>query len=278
MTKKKITITTEVVNENLEANENLRLPTSTVHQARLRVFEPTRRATYKERINKTEWGYSRILGKLGQVHADFIEAIFFHAEKIERYGSGQVVLIVDPYKVRMSMGGGKQYSHKALKIIAENLRSGIIEIKIKDKGMRTMGGIIDNITESTISKINPMNKEKERFMWKVAVNSLYVSLMREDLNVRYDPLPIAQLDSGISQAIVRFCKGHKNSPNGGWILDNLIFMVGAINTDSSPQVLRDRRREVRKDATKMQKCGVILDENNRVHLVKDYVKDKILNL
>ncbi|MGC9127819.1 MAG: hypothetical protein ACP5GA_03695, partial [Acidithiobacillus sp.] len=44
------------------------VPTSTVHQARLRIFQPTRRPVALEQVIETSWGRIRVKGRLGQQH------------------------------------------------------------------------------------------------------------------------------------------------------------------------------------------------------------------
>ncbi|SCN47138.1 hypothetical protein BAZMOX_385711_1 [methanotrophic endosymbiont of Bathymodiolus azoricus (Menez Gwen)] len=41
-----------------------------------------------------------------------------------------------------------------------------------------------------------------------------MELIREDLSLHYDPLPIARIDTGVGQAVARHILTHKHEPNG----------------------------------------------------------------
>src|SRR5690554_1146804 len=83
------------------------LPTSTAHQARLQLYQPTRRPKWAERVIETPWGTATVRGKIGQVHADIVESICRHAEDHRIVAAtGHLQVLVDPYKVRVSVGGG----------------------------------------------------------------------------------------------------------------------------------------------------------------------------
>ncbi len=227
-----------------------KVPTTTVHQSRLQVFQPTRRPKDVERTILTPWGEAKISGKIGQVHADIIEAMCKNAKDHRVTDTGQIQLLVDPYVVRKSVGGGKPYSGDTLWRMIQELRKTSIELSAPAQRIRVMGGVIDMVEESI--QVTSHNGEK-RHLWRVTLSPAYAALVAGDLPLHYDPAPLAQIESGISQAVARHIMTHRDQPEGGWSLDNLIKAVGSGNT---PVELRNRRREVNQDAENLLRLGI----------------------
>ncbi len=227
-----------------------RVPTTTVHQSRLQVFQPTRRPKDIERKILTPWGEAKISGKIGQVHADILEAMCKNAKDHRVTDTGQIQLLVDPYVVRKSVGGGKTYSGDTIWKMIQELRKTSIELAAPAQGVRVMGGVIDMVEESI--QVTGHNGEK-RYLWRVTLSPAYAALVAGDLPLHYDPAPLALIESGISQAIARHIMTHRDQPEGGWSLDKLIKAVGAGNT---PVELRNRRREVNQDAENLRRLGI----------------------
>lgn len=247
--------------------------TATLSEHRLRIFDPTRRPKYRKKLRlESSWGIIEKTGKCGQVHADFVDAIFYCREKTAEMQDGRIKLLVDPAKVRRVAGisSGSQLN---------DLKTEIMEVVIKiidPVKMACEGHIIDHIDIAKhedgngITRFNPLSRRKkdpgpiERELWRVEVGKALCKLLYHDLWLGYDPTPIAQLRHGISQAIARNILTHKNKPNGGWILDNLIRSV---EENLSGTTLRDRRRDVRNDAEKLKEIGISID-GDRVHILK----------
>ena len=76
-------------------------------------------------------------------------------------------------------------------------------------------------------------------MWRVTLEPSFALLMKEDLPLHYDPAPLAKLESGIAQAVARHVLTHRESPEGGWLVDTLIHAVGAGGVNNAE--LRKRR-------------------------------------
>lgn len=231
-----------------------KVPTTTVHQSRLQVFQPTRRPKDIERKILTAWGEAKISGKIGQVHADIIEAMCKNAKDHRVTDTGQIQLLVDPHVVRKSVGGGKRYSGDTLWKMIQELRRTSIELSAPAQGVRVMGGIIDMVEESI--QVTSHNGEK-RHLWRVTLNPAYAALLSGDLPLHYDPAPLAKINSGISQAIARHVMTHRDQPAGGWSLDKLIMAVGSGNTATE---LRNRRREVNQDAENLLRIGITVKD------------------
>lgn len=258
-------------------SEYKEVPTTTALISRMQVFEPTRRPKCKEtgiRTIETAYGTATIKGRLGQAHADVLEAILYHIEDVVSISGESMTVIVNPHKVRVSAGGDKQFSGEQLYVVTKELMSAVIDIKTQN--IKIIGHIIDTIEVIKDSNAGPLVKATEitngknnletygeKTLWKVTIGKGYLQIMTQDLiSIRRDPVTIAKISTGISQAITRFCVTHSNTPNGGWKLDGLIEAVGG---NGSVQTFKDRRREVRKDAPFMKSSGVIVD-GNRVWL------------
>ena len=111
------------------------LPTTTVHQARLQLFQPTRHPVFCTRAMETPWGTAHVTGRLGQMHAFLLEALLFHAQKKRVLEEGSVQILVDPYDLRTTLSradGG--YSGKGMKTLAQDLRASAITLDIPKLG------------------------------------------------------------------------------------------------------------------------------------------------
>jgi len=200
----------------------------------------------------------KVDGRLGQVHADTIEAIMYNALD-KRQMDGRLQVLVDPFRVRRSVGGGGQYSYSHIwDVLLKDLKRAVIELWIPAQHLKVLGGIIDEIVEIPVTKRDPLTG-KGRHFWRVTLGKAWTKLMQEDIRLWYDPEPLADLTNGISQAIARHVLSHKIVPQGGWKLDNLIQIV----TGGSGR-LRDRRKEVMADAKKLLLVGIVVS-NDRVN-------------
>lgn len=240
-------------------NTNKRLPVTTVHQSRLQLFQPTRRPKDIKKSIVTPWGTLEVKGKLGQLHACFIESLFYHAEDRRFLEDGRIQLLIDPYAIRLAMNGdGGEYSYSGMWVIAKDIMHSVLDMYIKTSRMRICGHILESIEESNSTKENPFSSE-ERSMWRVTVSKEFASLMLNDLALHYDPKAISKLNHGVSQAIVRFIKTHKDQPNGGWTMDYLIEAVGAGGTYT---IMKNRRREIKNDSEALKTLGLTIDDNH----------------
>ena len=162
-----------------DLSENL--PTTTVHQSRLQVFQPTRRPTMTTQEIKTSWGVAQIKGKLGQGHADLLEAMFKFAVDSkythEAGESDQLQLLIDVYKISTSMGGGEQYSYSSIDKMCDDLMSAIVYLEPSDGNVeRIRGHIIEKIEESRATRHNPLNG-RQRKLWKVTISDSWMKFV-----------------------------------------------------------------------------------------------------
>jgi len=232
-------------------------PTTTATPARVRLFQPTQRPriTAGEWI-QTSWGRCRVAGRLGQRHADLLEAMLFVAERSRETDDGAIELLVDPARVRRTLSDHRHSLGRIREWLRE-LRSATIEIESPHLPAeeRLLGGLIDHVEPSSMTRHDPLSGG-ERHLWRVRLGKPLVELLKRDLRLWYDPAPLARLQYGISQAVARHVLTHSRPPDKGWKLDGLIKVVcGALGS----QATRDARRRIRKDGEGLSAAGVILD-------------------
>ena len=232
-------------------------PTTTTHAVRLCLFQPTRRPKMlRGEVTATPWGVIKRWGRLGQQHADVLEAICYEREARGDLEDGRVKLLVDPAKVRRR---SRQTSGQRFAEVLKELEQAVIEI-VEPRDIACSGHLIDHIDQAmrsdgtAITRFNPLTG-KERAMWRVELGKAFCTLLSRDVWIGYDPEPIARLQRGISQAIARHVLSHKRAPAGGWTLDGLIR---AVSGELSEQQLRDRRREIRAEAEALTTAGLVL--------------------
>ena len=232
------------------------LPTATAREHRLRLFQPTRRPrSLRDHEIVTPWGRIILTGRLGQGHADLLDAICYHAERRVDLEDGRIKLLVDPAKVRRTCRlGGEQ-----LEKLARELRETTIQIK-EPKELACIGGLVDHIDIAVkadgtpLTRANPLGGERE--LWRVELGKALCRLVHKDVWIGYRPAALAGLRHGISQAVARHALTHKRQPVGGWSVDGLIRAVAG---PLSGQVLWDKRRELRADSNGLSGLGLVID-------------------
>lgn len=232
------------------------VPTTTAIQSRVVVYQPTQRPRLMTgEWHKTAWGVCKVDGRLGQRHADLVEALFFTAEKKRTVDDGGMELLVDPAQVRKCLSDSR-YSFTQIEKLLVELRAATITIEMPALDFPIVGGLIDHVVPSKITRPDPLTG-KERHMWRVRVGVALRILLDHDLHLYYDPTPIARLTHGISQAVVRHILSHKNEPKGGWHIDAILQTVSG--KTGTGQWIRNDRRRLKSDAESMAKIGVIVD-------------------
>ena len=202
------------------------LPTTTAHHSRLQLFQATRHPTFCTREVHTPWGSGTITGRLGTMHAQLLELYLFLCERVRDLESGGQQLLVDPYPVRRGMAGGEgQYSAEGIKVLVRDLRGATFQLDMRGGGW-LVDGIIDRIAESPKRRYDPLTRT-ERSLTRVDITPTYRTFLDADLPLHYDPIGLARLRHGISQAVARLALSHRDQPRGGWSLDALIAAVGA---------------------------------------------------
>lgn len=245
-------------------------PTTTVHQHRLQIFEPTRRPKLAQRTISTLWGTATINGKLGQGHADVLESISARAEEWRLNAEGTVTVLIDPFKLRTTASGGKVGSGSQINKLLLEIQQTVVTVVVHAHGVNVRGSLI------TLVDLSPRTKQPSRggfsgfdaggeikrggrSMWRITLGRPLVELLRRDLRLDYDPEPIAALRYGISQAIARHVATHRHDPRGGWKLETLLKAVGAETEGAS---VKHRRNELLEDAVGLKRLGVSISQEN----------------
>ena len=208
-------------------------------------------------------------GRLGQRHADILEAIMFCAERRKDENDG-IRLLIDPAEVRKVMGehhsqAGNlcRYSLEQCWTLLKELTAANVDVDAP--GKRISGGIVAHheYTKS-ITKADPLTGGHRR-LWTVKLGKAWVELMKLDMIASGNPAPIARLEHGITKAVARFMLTHspQHQPNGGWTLDRVIEAVaGELDTTG----MKNARRHLRAEARALRGLGIEID-GSRVRLV-----------
>jgi hypothetical protein len=239
-------------------DKNNILPTTTALQARVMLFQPSKKPRKEARVFETKYGICKVVGRLGQQHADVLEAIMT-TYKAKRTSENKIEVLIDPYKVRKLLSDAV-YSASTLKNILEDMITTLIEIKAKHhKGSEflIMGSMINSV--KVIQTKEKDNFGKNKTEWLITFGEALCTLLDKDLHLYYETQPINRLKSGITQAIIRFLLTHKDVPNGGWSLDYCIKSVAGECTSAK---MTEYRQTVRKEIDGIKNCGFVF-ENDR---------------
>lgn len=233
-------------------------PTSTVTQARVMLYQASQRPCRREgEWLDTSFGRCRVTGRLGQRHADLVEAVLYCAERRRDVSDGGVELLVDPARLRKTLSDSR-YSMTQIQKLLADLRAATVEIETPElmrSGERIIGGLVDHVVPSPMRRSNPLTGG-ERYLWRVRLGVALVMLLNRDLDLYYDPSPIARLQHGVSQAVARHVLSHRNEPAGGWHLDTVISAVAA---PLSAKAMRDARFRLREDSENLSRIGLSID-------------------
>jgi len=247
---------------------------ATESQNRLPLFEPTLKPEHKKRVFEGKYGKLRVEGRLGQAHKNLLEAILWKREAhkhVEIEGKQYLKVAYDQEKIRKYLSQGSKYSYAKYKALLQDMILTYIELKT-DK-LEIQGTLIMEIDKSLVKK--PVKSKspvipKETPLTAVIFGAVATALIDKELRFTYDPKPIAQLDSGISQAIVRFLKTHQSHPQAGYRLRELVANL-VENTEG--QDWWNIKRFLKKDAEKLEDLGIAIDfKQDRLFVVDGKVK------
>lgn len=240
------------------------VPTATAAEHRMRIFDATRRpkAVSRNKISITNQDGSLVYeifktGKIGQAHADLLDAICFCAEK-KKEEDGRIKLLVDPAKVRKYSGikSGEQ-----MRVLIDELTSAVIEVK-HPVDLACIGHLVDHIDTARKSNGDPVTRHNplggERVMWRVELGKAFCKLIEKDVWRGYDPLPVSKIETGVGQAVARhiLTHAHGKDPVGGWKVDTLITAVcGSLGGEA----MRNQRRYLKEAAPQLLEAGILID-------------------
>jgi len=230
------------------------------------LYQPSQRPRYTSTVWFSSFGRCEVVGRLGQRHADLLEAILYTAEKKRDTPDGSVELLVDPARVRKTLSDSR-YSMAQIKKLLMELRAAAISIETPAFDFPLISGLIDQIEPSLLTRRDPLTGGS-RHLWTVRLGKALLILLERDLWLHYDPAPIARLQHGITQAIVRHILTHKVMPRGGWFMDTLIV---AVIGNPTPTDLRNARRHIRSEAAALGELGIRVEADR---LVKSHRDDR----
>jgi hypothetical protein len=234
------------------------VPTSTAIQPRIRLFQPSQRPKMMSgEWMETSFGRCKVEGRLGQRHADLLESVMVCAEKRRDIEDGGVVLLVDPARLRRTMSNN-QYSYEQINKLITELRMATITIESPKWDSPLIGGLIDHKVLSPMTRKDPLTGT-ERHLWRIRLGTLLVLLLERDVALYHDPVPLTQLQHGISQAVARHVLSHQMQPKGGWKLETVL---GAVAGPLSSQDLRNAKRRLKEDMEGLLKIGIQVDSEN----------------
>jgi len=225
---------------------------------RLPIFEPTNRPENRVREFENMYGKITVNGRLGQEHKSLLEVIMykrkFHKEDNEKC----IKVLYNEYEVKKYLSLGVGYNHETYKRLINDMKTAYIKI---EKNKTIEGKLVVDKTVSTIhvkqTKSNlPGIKGKEIPYTILILGPVISELIEEELKFTYDPKPIIQLHTGISQAIVRYLKTHKRHPEAGYHLREL---VANLTDRIEGQNWWNIKRFLKKDSNKLESLGIVID-------------------
>ncbi len=236
------------------------IPTAPASAYRLRFFQPTRRPReIKSDWQITPWGRVRVEGRLGQAHADLLDACMFAALEVDDDGE-RIHLLVDPHKIRKIIGRKGRAPGDWVEELYRELVGATVEWETTVHGQNSsvkihgMGHILDSVTHAKAERGNPFGGRRE--LLHVALGEQWSKMVRADIQARFDPGAIAALGHGVSQAVARLALTHRGCRTIK--IDTALDQVGVPETGTQR---RDARRYIREDVFDLEKVGVrITDE------------------
>lgn len=218
------------------------------------LYQPSQRPRYISTVWLSSFGRCEVVGRLGQRHADLLEAILFNAERQRRIQGGSTEILVDPASVRKTLSDGR-YSMGQIKKLLMELRAAAISIETPKFNFPLISGLIDHVEPSLMTRRDPLTGG-QRHLWTVRLGKALEVLLERDLWLHYDPAPIARLQHGVTQAVVRHVLTHKVKPHGGWFIDTLIE---AVLGKASGTELRNARRRIRSEEAELRAIGFLIE-------------------
>jgi len=246
---------------------------TTITLNRLPIFQPTLRAKYQEKAFESPYGRITVKGRLGQNHKSLLETILYLRKLYDLDEENMSLRVLyNEYEVKKYLTTGSMtYSYEGYKQLIEDMKQTYIEL-----GTMPPEPIIKGITPSNNywrkTKSNlPSIKGKELpyipYMI-IEFGSVICYLTIKELKFTYNPKPIIQLQNGISQAIARYLKTHKNHPSAGYHLKTLIeHLTGSIEGQEWYNI----KRLLKKDVEGLKENGITIDfKKNRLFMIENY--------
>jgi len=243
---------------------------------RLPIFEPSLKPQFRERTFENTHGRVFVRGRLGQSHKNVLEVILYkrkaYSSRKDEEGNRYFEVLYSEYEVKKHMSRGTTYNKEGYQSLIEDMKQAYIEIETKEltvKGELIMDKTLSN-RYSKQTKSNLPNLKGEEIPYAVLkLGAVLNLLISKELKFPYDPKPITQLDSGISQAVVRFLLTHKRHPKAGY---HLKALLENLTKNIEGQAWKDIRRVLKKDANKLESLGVVIDfKKDRLFVINNKI-------
>jgi hypothetical protein len=243
---------------------------TTITLNRLPIFQPTLRAKYQEKTFESPYGKITVKGRLGQNHKSLLEIILYLRKLYDLDEENMSLRVLyNEYEVKKYLTtGSTTYSYEGYKQLVEDMKQAYIEL-----GTMPSGKLIEGITPSnnywrkTKGNLSAV-KGKELPYMIVEFGNAISYLVSKELKFTYNPKPIAQLQNGISQAVARYLKTHKNHPSAGYHLKTLIEnLTGSIEGQEWYNI----KSLLKKDIEGLKELGITIDfKKNRLFMIENY--------
>ena len=205
---------------------NANLMTAPVLASRCPVFSPTIKGGSLDWQIETVYGKASVKGKLTQIHRNLLDAIFGFALEVDRMHTGAMEILVDPYTIATKTGSSRDYAW---------LRSKLHDMKVADvdivdvNGIPHHGGIVSEWRISTRKVPLPPGGKASgaRVLLAITISAAWMRLYNSTLTVGYRDLisKVAELQSGVLQALVRYCLTQRELNKE---MDEVLREIGAI--------------------------------------------------
>lgn len=201
-------------------------------------------------------GDYRVLGRIGQVHSRLFECLFKSTRAHMPLPGGGWNMLVDPAAVRREF----EHDYNAGRIVVLRDELALARIQINTPRFSATGTLVEVIVPEAADLPHGVNHftRAPRPYWFIRTGVVLSALLEHDYCLHIDTPRVSALHSGMAQAIARhlLTQDRDQQPNGGWKLDNLIVKLAPGISDED---IRNRRREVRRDAAGLAALEILTD-------------------
>jgi len=242
---------------------------TTESQNRVPLFEPTLKPRYGKRVFDGKHGRLLVEGRLGQAHKNILEAILWKKEIYSFFRDGKneyLKVLYDEEKIRKYLSQGTKYNYETYKMLLKDMILTYVELKT-DK-LEIQGTLVTEVEKSDVMK--PINSKspvipKETPLTTIKFGAVGTALFKEELRFTYDPKAIMNLRNGISQALVRYLRTHRDYPKAGY---HLKALVENLISPLENKKWWKTREYLKEDAEQLEGLGIVINfKENRVFVI-----------
>lgn len=249
------------------------LMTAPVLVSRCPVFSPSIKGGATDWQVKTLYGTASVKGNLTQIHRNILDAVFGYALATKPMHTGALEILTDPYVIATKTGSSRDYMW--LKAKLHDMKVADVDIE-EANGLRHHGGIVSEWREAKRRVAMPGGALKgDRPLLAITISAAWMRLHNETLTVSYrDLIPaISELQSGVLQALVRYCLTHRVLNKQ---LDAVLIEIGAIDATTKKENPR-RYERVRKAVfqAELSRFGIVI--KNEIVFYKQHAEVRFRN-